>query len=125
MPLSFVPNEIPETVQNHRLNEVEHLSQLVTIQSLVQSRIFLSKFRLMFRKLPNIYVSILGSHKAWSILENLRNYQLIKEAYWRFTETLLQSREVGLEVHTKKTDCIVLFRHQSAAQDHNLTTAGD
>jgi hypothetical protein len=39
-------------------------------------------------------------------------------------EALLQaSKEVGLEVNTEKTKCIVISRHQNALQNHTLLTA--
>jgi hypothetical protein len=39
----------------------------------------------------------------------------------RNTQTLIEvSKEVGLEVNTEKTKCMLLSRHQNAGQNHDI-----
>jgi hypothetical protein len=40
------------------------------------------------------------------------------------TETLIDvSKEVGLEVNTERTKCMLLSRHQNSGQNHNIKIA--
>jgi hypothetical protein len=66
-------------------------------------------------------LKLIGTHQLVVYADDLN---LLGDNIKKNTEALIgASKEVGLEVNTEKTKCILLSRHQSAGQDHNIKTA--